>query len=205
MDSNFFEYLIIIFFIVSALQSFFGKKKKQQQKEEQAQQQRSGEPTSRQQNKDLGEGNPKDILEQLFGLKIPDQSGQTSKQTKIPSDTNTEVLDPGGYHDTSWNPEEEFEDSVGVETVRYEETRDEAKVKYTNVDHREKAAALDAKVNKARKSLQRLPDKIEVEELNTSISVSFVENIKAKIRQPETIREYILVSEILNKPKALRR
>lgn len=199
MDSNFFEYLIIIFFVVSALQGFLGKKKKQQrERERQAQERAPGQSQTRNQK----EESTKDILEQMFGLKMPEESG---KQTKIPSDTNTSVLDPQGYHDTSWSPEEEYEDSVGVETVRYEETRDEAKVKYTNVDHREKAAELDAKVREARKSLQRLPDKIEVEELNTSISVSFVENIKAKIREPETIREYILVSEILNKPKALRR
>jgi hypothetical protein len=205
MDSNFFEYLIIIFFIVSALQSFLGKKKKQQQKERDIQNRRSEKQPYQTPGKGRQEVNPKDIFEQMFGIEIPDKQDQTGKQTKIPSDTNTEVLDPREYHDTSWNPEEEFEDSVGVETVRYEENRDEAKVKYTNVDHREKAAELDAKVKEARESLQRLPDKIEVEELNTSISVSFVENIKTKIRQPQTIREYILVSEILKKPKALRR
>ncbi|MCZ7601261.1 MAG: hypothetical protein C4543_00470 [Ignavibacteriales bacterium] len=202
MDSNLFEYLIIIFFIVSALQSFFGKKKKKQTEQRNRDETARTQSTQSQQKVEKKKETTQDILEQLFGLKIPDQTGS---QTKYPSDRNTEVLDPSGYHDTTWNPEEEFEDSVGVETVRYEQKKvDQEKVESEFIDPN---ARLEARIKKAKESLKRLPDKIEVEDVGQSMTetVEYVKNIRKNISNPDTIREYILVSEILNKPKAYRR
>jgi hypothetical protein len=201
MDSNFFEYLIIIFFIVSALKSLFGKKKKQQRESEARQRQSAQQPQNRRQS----EENPKDILEQLFGLKIPDQSEQTGKQTKIPSDTNTEVLDPSGYHDTSWNPEEEFEDSIGVETVRYENQGYQNR--HSKTEYADPTIRKTEEPSTAKKIMGKIPTKMEVENVGGTDkeTVQFIERIRNNISNPDSIREYILVSEILNKPRALRR
>lgn len=197
MDSNFFEYLIIIFFIVSALQSFLGKKKKRQQKNNQQQRDTDSPQAQTEKKKESAQ----DIFEQMFGLKIPDQN---EKQTKIPSDTETDVLDPKGYHDSSWNPEEEFEDSVGVETVRYENQD------YQNRHSKTKYAEPVRKTEQpstAKKIMGKIPSKMEVEKVGGTDkeTVQFIERIRNNITNPDSIREYILVSEILNKPKALRR
>lgn len=202
MDSNLFEYLIIIFFVVSALQSFFGKKKKKQTEQRNRDETARTQSTQPQQKVEKKKESTQDFLEQLFGLKIPDQTGS---QTKYPSDRNTEVLDPSGYHDTTWNPEEEFEDSVGVETVRYgQKNVNQKKVESEYIDPN---ARLEARIKKAKESLKRLPDKIEVEEIGSASAetLAFVNRIKNNISSPDSIREYILVSEILNKPKAYRR
>lgn len=206
MDNSFFEYLIIIFFIVSAIQSIFNRKKKQEKARE-ARQRNSSQGSSQSQNK--GKEKPPDIFEEMFGLEIPSRgssrnnSGQSNKQTKIPSDTETEVVDSSGYQETSWNPEKEFEDSVGVETVRYKQEKPtETKIEQ---NYKEANRKLDKKIEKARKSLQRLPDKIEVEEIGSTVQVDIIENLKSRIRDPQSMREYVLVSEILNKPKAFRR
>lgn len=201
MDGNFFEYLIIIFFVVSALQSLFGKKKKQQQKNRQAQQ-GSGAPQQRQQRNEEKKESAQDILEQMFGLKLPDQN---EKQTKTPSDTETDVLDPKGYHDTSWNPEEEYEDSIGIETVRYENTDYQNRHKKT--EYKEQVRNVDRQTDTAKRIMGKIPTQMKVEEVGVSLTetVQFVQRIRNNISNPDSIREYILVSEILNKPKALRR
>ncbi len=199
MDGSFFEYLIIIFFVVSALQSFFGKKKKQQQKEKQSQQRVS---VPRQQRTEQKKESTQQILEQMFGLKIPEEN---KRQTKIPSDTTTEVLDPRGYHDTSWNPEEEFEDSIGIETVRYE--NQEYQNRHSKTVYSEPDRKTVMEVDSSRRIMGKIPTQMKVEEVGKSLTetVQFVQRIRNNISNPDSIREYILVSEILNKPKALRR
>lgn len=198
MDSNFFEYLIIIFFIVSALQSFLGKKKKQQQKNNK-QQSTTVSPQAQTEKK---KESAQDIFEQMFGLKIPDQN---EKQTKIPSDTETDVLDPKGYHDSSWNPEEEYEDSIGVETVRYE--NQDYQNRHSNTEYADRTVGKTDQPSTAKEIMGKIPTKMEVEKVGESDkeTVQFIERIRNNITNPDSIREYILVSEILNKPKALRR
>jgi|GEM_PF-3550293 len=194
MEGNLFEYLLIIFFIVAALQNFLGKKKKQQrQREKQAEQEVH---TTRERRVEKQEST-KDILEQLFGLKIPDEDG--SQKSRTPSDITEESY---GYNDSSWNPEEEFKDvivSAPPRTVKKEKF-------HTESEFINPTKALEKKIADARKSLQNLPDDIEVEDLSeTTYASNFVISLKRKITNPETIREFILFSEILNKPKALRR
>lgn len=194
MENNFFEYLIIIFFIVTALQSLLGKKKKKGQPKPP-----TSSPKPEQRTTQKVES-AQDIFEELFGLKTP-QRDQGGKQTKIPSDTGTEVLDRAEKNETTWNPEEEYEDSLGIETVRYEDKKE------TKRSYHEEMARLDEHAKRAKRSLEKLPDKIEVEDIGgVSKEVKkLAAKIKGTIRNPETLREYILVSEILNKPKAFRR
>lgn len=198
MDSSIFEYLIIIFFIVSALQSLFGKKKKQREQERRRQSQRSEQTSQPAPKTEQRSESPKDILEEMFGLKLPEEE----KQTKIPSDTETEVLDPTELNETSWNPAEEYEDSIGIETIRYEEKEEKPSYKY-----QEEMAALERKAEKSKRMIDRLPAKIKVEEVGgaTKEQKLLAAKIKNTLRDPETLREYILVSELLNKPRALRR
>lgn len=195
MEGNLFEYLLIIFFIVAALQNFLGKKKKkqQQQREKQAEQQ-VHTPRERRVEK---QESTKDILEQLFGLKIPDEDGPQKSRT--PSDITEESY---GYNDSSWNPEDEFQDVV-VSTPSRTSKREKV---HTESEFINPMKSLEKKISDARKSLQNLPDDIEVEDLSeTTYASNFVISLKRKITNPETIREFILFSEILNKPKAHRR
>lgn len=163
MEGNLFEYLLIIFFIVAALQNFLGKKKKQQQqREKQAEQQVH---TTRERRVERQEST-KDILEQLFGLKIPDEDGPQKSRT--PSDITEESY---GYNDSSWNPEEEFQDVV-VSTPSRTSKREKV---YTESEFINPMKSLEKKISDARKSLQNLPDDIEVEDLSeTTYASNFI-------------------------------
>ena len=116
-----------------------------------------------------------DILEQMFG--IP-----------------TEKKEPEYYGETdndsqSWDPAAEFgeaEKVPAVETTKKESTRFERmqSAEFTPLDKNKDYSVLETDVKKSTKSNKRKRE------------------IISKLRNPKTIRDYILVSEILGKPKA---
>lgn len=204
MDSNLFEYLIILFFIFSAIQSILSKKKKDRQKLEERQKQKEQSSDAGQTVRQSPRGtqqkeSPKDILEEMFGLKFPEDK---EPKTKTTSKRTMGGFDPPDNDETSWNPEEEYEDSLGIETTRYAEKEEKSSYEY-----QEKMAALERKAEKSKRMIDRLPAKMEVVEVGgpTVEQKLLAGRIKNTLRDPETLREYILVSELLNKPRALRR
>ena len=121
--------------------------------------------------------------------------------TKAPSDRETEVLDPADMNETTWNPEAEYEDSIGIKTIRYEDKKEK------KPSYQEEMAKLERKAERAKESLAKLPDQIKVEEVSSASEEAkqLAAKIQSTIRDPVSLREYILVSELLNKPRALRR
>ena len=202
MENNLFEYLIIIFFIFSILQSIFKKKKKNAGKPAPTSQRPEQRRTAQTQRNESAQ----DILEEIFGFKAPKPPApqpkpQPVRQSEPPARTKATVLDPFEHNQTTWHPEEEYEDSIGVQTIRYENKREE------KPSYQQEMAKLERMAERSKDSLAKLPDKIKIEDLGKTLdrTAQIVQKIKNSIHNPETLRDYIIVSEILNKPKALRR
>ncbi|MGK9368978.1 hypothetical protein ACSSWA_08745 [Melioribacter sp. Ez-97] len=139
MDSLF-EILIMLFLINSVVSSIFAARKKSE--------------TS---NKGEESSSSPDLLEDLFGIKLPQQT------------QNEDTI--------SWDPEKEFDDYK--EPVKATQTKKETEfinpVKKVNGTYQKKTVRTKA------------------------------DSIRKKMKNPQTIRELYIISEILNKPKAFRR
>lgn len=183
---NIFEIIIFFFVIYSVLGSLFGKKKKQ--KNQQQQQQRKTAPASASrvpQTSAPTKPSSQDILEELFGMKLP-KTEEDPIYTGRDQDDNLEHQ--------SWDPQKDFEKKV-EQKEKYEYRNIEKKIPDINYD---KLAALEIerkKINSA-KSVLAYTEKKKVDKRT--------KEIKDKLRDPKTIRDLYLISEILNKPKALK-
>ncbi|AFN75696.1 hypothetical protein MROS_2466 [Melioribacter roseus P3M-2] len=142
MDSLF-EILIMLFLIYSVVSSIFAARKKSESSDE-------GEENS------SPESSP-DLLEDLFGIKTPQQ---TQNENTI-----------------SWNPEKEFDNYK--ESVKTAQTKIETEFK--------------SPVKKVNEAYQKKKVRTKAD------------SIRMKMKNPQTLRELYLISEILNKPKAFRR
>ena len=116
-----------------------------------------------------------DLLEQLFGV---------PSQTKKPEYKTTKT----GYGQT-WNPEEEFGEITSVHQP----------VKRVDVNY-DKLKSLEISKPKPTKKVE----KIEIVSSNIVKQNKRQKEIIRNLKNPKTIREYILVSEILGKPIALK-
>jgi len=183
---NLFEILIYVIIIISFLSSIFKKKKQQQQKP----------PTQQPQPEDyyqaevsIPQTKPKeeyDILKELevfFKVgteptkqEIPIPQEQPKKMTHIEEQTRTE----------SWQTPTLSEHVADV----WERKKDEVSKRVARVD-----SSVEKKAAMFEESLERK------ESVYSSVALS----VKSKMKNPSTLKEYIIFSEILGKPKALRR
>jgi len=182
---NLFEYLFILFIIISFLSSYFDKKKKAQRKKNASGRTQVNIPAAKQQQPQ------RDILEELFGVKqnpVPPQMPQLKENAEV---INKTLTDLGAQENKTWNPEDEFKDVTlspsenVMENIKKKMEQEDAPMTYSSL---EKSAAKEMKMYR----------KIEVPNLYES-------DIKARLKEPKTLKEFIIVSELLGKPKALRR
>jgi len=183
---NLFEILIYVIIIISFLSSIFKKKKQQQQKppvrqpqqEEYSQAEVSTPPSQSKEEYDILKE-----LEVFFKVgteptkqEIPVPQEPPKKITHIEEQTRREIWQ------TRTESEHDIEDWEGKKA--------EVKKRMARVDSSvEKKAAL------FEESL------VKKEAVFSSIALT----VKSKIANPSTLKEYIIFSEILGKPKALRR
>jgi hypothetical protein len=192
---NLFEVLIYAIIIISFLSSFF--KKKEQPKQAPSQQSRKPDSISYQQESTKFE--PEKIsqrnedydimreLENLFkgDIKIPEQQPQPSSET------------------SSNIPDRNLDRTTGKRTVRKIEDRNYIENKATerrsSIDQRKKEKVnVDSKIEPRAKDFEKVlagPRKQKASQTE----------FNRKLKNPVNIKEYILFSEILGKPKALRR
>jgi hypothetical protein len=211
------DYLIAFFFIVSILGGLFGDKNKKRKAEEARKKARANERPDetfseqkayRNQSDDdrfmtSGARKPapestrppqksnKDILEEMFGVKMPK------------TDNWSTIEKPNQYGEVStWDPESEFKESKKIEEqkkkiVDYDlapslETIYDAKSKYSNASRtdifKSKSNSIASKVEHFR-----------------SAKNNKVMAIRSKLDDNITLKDMIIITEILNKPKALRR
>lgn len=174
---NLFQLLIFLFVIYTIINAVFGKKKPQRTNRE-IPRERTGEvesDTSLQTQYSSG-----DILQDLFGLKIPKTGGEyETYPQRYPSNLETDLPDIDN--------QPEFDNQLEIE-----------KRNLPDVDY-DKLPSLELQQNVASSA-----DYHTAYEVHSSLNQRTVEIIQ-KFRNPKTLRELFLISEILNKPKALRK
>ncbi|MFA7290259.1 MAG: hypothetical protein WC055_15400 [Melioribacteraceae bacterium] len=212
---NIIEYIIAFFFIVSILSGLFGdkaKKKKEKEAKWRANQNpdvsSTGQTDRRSYSEDdrfinTGARKPapvsykspqktnKDIFEEMFGMKIPKTDDWNT--IKIPNQY--------GEHNT-WDPESEFKVSDKIEDqkkkiVDYDlnpslEGFSDAKSKYSNT----------SRTDIFRNTGSSIASKVE--HFSTAKNEK-VMAIRSKLDNNISLKDMIVITEILNKPKALRR
>jgi len=183
---NFFEILIYLIIIISFLSSIFKKKKQQQQKPPMRQPQNEEYSQTAASVPQTQANEEYDILKEL---EVFFKVGDTPTEKKVPTpQKSVESLPSVEEHTKSedWKTPTESEHYVD----QWERKKTEVKKILASVDSGiEKKAAL-------------FEESLERKELGYS---SIALTVKSKIANPSTLKEYIIFSEILGKPKALRR
>lgn len=184
---NVFEILIYLIIIISFLSSIFKKKQQPQKKP----------PVQRPQKDDYYQDEvviPQtekkeeyDILKELEDFfKVGEEPGKP--QIPIPVPTEQQKVPDVGEHTRSdnWQTSTESEHYVDA----WERKKSAVKKIISSVD-----SSIEKKAAMFEESLEKK---------ETSYS-SFALAVKSKMKNPSTLKEYIIFSEILGKPKALRR
>jgi hypothetical protein len=187
---NFFEILIYVIIIVSFLSSIFKKKKQQQQQN----------PSARapQQEKyphadvSVTQTQPKDEydvlreIEDFFkvGSELPGQERTTITQPEEPVSI---IQAKEQSKSDSWHTPTASEHSY---TDNWERKTEEVKKKISQVD-----SGIEKQAAKFEESL------VKIKPIASEITAL----IKTKFKNPSSLKEYIIFSEVLGKPKALRR
>jgi hypothetical protein len=185
---NFFEILIYLIIIISIVSSFVKKKQKPQESSEQKPQREN----YTQADTSVTPAQPKeeyDILKEIedfFKVETNEPVAETTVAVKVePQKKMTEIEKQ--VKDESWHSptksEHEFTDD-------WEKKKEEIKKKIARVDSGiEKQAA---KFEELLHMQETVPNQLAL-------------LVKSKLVNPSTLKEYIIFSEILGKPKALRR
>ena len=139
------------------------------------------------------EKSPEDLLREMFGL--PTMEDQTKPQQNDPYSERSKEY----YEESStWNPEQEFK-SYDEQFSKPEvnvNSREEAKSKYSNF------IGKDFKTPTAEDEIHKLTeDLFSVKAKTKKYSRSKLIN---QIKDPNSLKDYIVVSEILQKPISLR-
>lgn len=178
---NFFQVLFILFIIFSFLAPLFKKKPEEQQKkrQQQAADDNSNSSTSQPSYSTPSERDKVnyDILKEIEGMfNQPAESTPVEKQTV----SETAETEEENYKSPEWHEPSKSEGSLDKEWHR----------PTTLVDYEKEKEFMDEKA----KEFEKL--------LNKKKEVNIVaRNIRNLIRNPETLKEYIVISEILGKPK----
>jgi hypothetical protein len=185
---NFFEILIYLVIIISFLSSIFKKKKQQQQQKPPAQQPQPEEYYQAEVSVPQTRPNEEyDILRELEDFfKVGDESNK--QQVPMPAPQELPKIPEMEEHTRreSWQARTESEHYVD----EWERKKSEVKKIIAGVD-----SGIEKKAAMFEESLERK------EYVYSSIALS----VKSKMKNPSILKEYIIFSEILGKPKALRR
>jgi hypothetical protein len=179
MDNSF-EILLILFGLISLFNLISSKKKKDRKRQAQANKQKPGKG-----NKYGVYGQTVESAEEVEGYKSTEDIIKESREEE-PVTSYTEGSE-------SWNPEEEFKNLSAGESILDYPAKEMPKIGFDTEDL--------SKIKKGFKR-KRIPEKEP--EVYAEHS-KFVSEMIKKLKEPKMVREYFIVHEILNKPKALRR
>ncbi len=185
---NLFEILIYLIIIISFLSSIFKKKKQQQQKPPVQQPQQEDYYQAEQTEVSVPQSQRKeeyDILRELEDFfKVGDES-----PIKVPV------------------PQEQPEIVVTAdEHKRGEIWQEKTESEHKTDDWESKKEELTKRVSRINSKIERQSAMFESSlERKESAFSNIALSVRSKFTQPETLQEYIIFSEILGKPKALRR
>ena len=172
---DYFQIIIIAIFIISSIISSINKKKKQQAAKNNVPDIPSGSNAASKPTIKKKQKTSSEILEEMLGFKIEIPEPQKKEAPPIYAEND-------GY--SSWDPSEEYEK---VENSGLNNYQDKILAKKTDLE-------ADKNKHKAFKDIVKKPKKNKAAKT------------KEKLFADKTsLKDYILIQEILNKPKALRK
>ncbi len=174
---DFFQIIIIIFFMLSSIASSMKKKKKKQQHEKKPMPRPAD---SKPQVKAQKQKTSAEILEEILGLKV--------EMPEPPTKEAPVILEENENIDT-WNPSSEYDNNF-----EYNKHDDR------NLDYEESVLSKKLEFSQDRDKRKTFVD----EEI--TISKTKDKTVAQKLfSDRDNLKDYIIIQEILNKPKALRR
>ena len=184
---NVFEILIYLLIIISFLSGLFKKKNKQKRPPAQ----RTGIPQPAERENTVAQTPVKEEYEILKEIedffKVGDEQTE-NQQTQIPSDQSSAPVD--------------FEEHI-QEDQWHQPTPSEHK--YTDV-WKEKQKEIGEKKSKIDSSIEEQAVKFEKHLKKKETAASEIsKKIREKLKNPASLKDYIVISEIMAKPKAFRR
>ncbi len=191
--------IFILFFIFSIISSK-NKKKKQQKIKRQA-----NPPSGKIYKQQTQQNKQQDIFEELFGLKPKPQVPPVGTATEANKQKES------GYK--TWYAEDDFKPKRHNDNYSFKEKDEELKQEFAEEDIEHDVFRIKRKSN-FEEDIKKTKEKLTKEKLEhgaliknkQNLTKNTVENKYQKLFQnPSTLKDYIIVSEILNKPKALRR
>jgi hypothetical protein len=184
---NFFEILIYLIIIISFVSSFIKKKQKTKQPDAQTQQpeeySQADVSVSPSQTKE-----EYDILKEIDDFfKVGSESTKQERTEIKPKEPESIIQKEEHSKSDSWHSPTASEHSY---TNEWERKKEEVKKIISQVDTKieKQAAKFEESMTQAK-----------------PLASEIVASIKTKLHNPSTLKEYIIFSEILGKPKALRR
>jgi hypothetical protein len=203
-----FSILIYLFIIISFLSQIFKKKKPQgpPQQESRVPQDRVPGDILVEDEPGSSAANPEyDIMREIENMFKNEEEkireAEQSRKSKIeeaarrsPKKIPSERI---SYEDYVASEQATFEADKSKATRDYSESRVD-RSEHTYASHKRKPKKVDSKIEEQARRFQEMLDRKTQHDQSTS-------ELVRKIRDPRTFREYILVSEILARPKILRR
>jgi len=184
---NLLEIIIILFFVLSGINSLFGDKKKRRQKMEGKIPQDSSSKKEKKIPKDESE-----LFETLFG--IPKPTTKTPDPFEEPSlEQRTYSKNENQDYENTWNPEDEFEKNLD-----YSPSQAEKKQKIF-----EEISKIDYDKFIPSKTVKN--EIISLDKLAKAPVNKKVIELRKILKNKKSVKDSIIIAEILNKPKALRR
>lgn len=182
---NLFELIILIVFILSGINSLFGSKKKRRNKIER--------PTGPLPPRNKVPRDETDLLEEIFGVKKErTPPNDPFDEPSVQKQNNYGKPEFGYDLQSTWNPEDDFKES--------------SEIQLSDVTEREKIFDEISKIDYDK----IIPPKnerllmLQVDTQDDQIVNKKVIELRKKLKDKNTIKDSIIIAEILSKPKALR-
>jgi hypothetical protein len=207
---DYIQILIYLFIIFAFLNSLFKKKDKTETPK------RNADPGPPRQKTDYSSGEVErkrqdeyDILKEIEGLFKGEQSYPTAgrkmesdlekaKMRKVPSSEHTEDKE---WHteDSEWHSEDKEWHSESEEWHERSAGESQLDKSWHTISEFKRVPEVDATIEKEAEKFERM-----LAERNKTVPYPFDE-LRKKLYSPRTLQDYIVVSEIIGKPKYLRR
>lgn len=172
--------LLIIFFVIYSILSPVLNKKKQQNTDSKIPQGYTGDVKTR----TSPQPSPRDIFEEMLGFKIPQSEDEYRKPLPQSSRTNNNEM-----------PSIDYDTDLKVEYKNLETDQ-----KMPDIDFDKLTTAQIDEIKNQEEAQQNMGHYKSTNPINKKTIA-----IKQKLANPTSFREIFLMSEILNKPKSLRR
>ena len=183
---DYFQYLIYLFIIISFLSSIFRKKGKPQSKPEEPTPSPPVKPQRSTSQEDY------DILKEIENMFKTQSPQAEAKPEKISIEGRKHETDSEYLETEKWDEEIQSEHGSTSSEHRLENWEDKRK----KIEERKRQTLNEKIVKQAEIFEKNLMKKRQV--------VDVSKTLKQKFKRPSTLKEYVIISEILGKPKAFQ-